>query len=74
MMTPEDDKDVQWAIEKILKDLENKDSLKTRLNAAMRMFYSKGYREGYNQGFADATWNKDQRVVAHLNRSRKIPF
>lgn len=67
MMTPEDDKDVQWAIEKILENLEDMDSLRTRLNAAMHMFYSKGRREGYHQGFADATWNRDQRVVAHLN-------
>lgn len=67
MMTEVEEKDVSWAIGKILEDTDNKENLKVRLNAAFRLFHSKGYCQGYRDGQSDAAKGKDRRVVAHLN-------
>jgi len=67
MMTPEEENEISWAIGKILEDTDNKENLKVRLNAAFRLFHSKGYCQGYHDGQDDAAKGKDRRVVAHLN-------
>ena len=65
------DNDISWAKQNILKDLvldsKEKSRLEIQLNAAFRLFYSKGYRAGYDEGIDDALNGVDKRVVAHLN-------
>ena len=67
MMTAEDEKDMAAVVEKVLSYAENPDAQRTALFASIRLFHSKGYREGYNDAMRDAKAGKDRRVVAHLN-------
>lgn len=70
-MLPYLDNDISWAKQNILKDLvldsKEKSRLETQLNAAFRLFYSKGHQAGYDEGIDDALNSVDKRVVAHLN-------
>ena len=48
-------------------DSVEKSRLDTQLNAAFRLFYSKGHQAGYDEGIDDALNGVDKRVIAHLN-------
>lgn len=70
-MTTDLDNDISWVKQAIFKylvlDSKEKSRLDTQLNAAFRLFYSKGYQAGYDEGIDDALNGVDKRVVAHLN-------
>ena len=67
MMSLEEEQDLEKTIELVLKHAGNLESQRTSLRAALQLFYSKGYRNGYNEAMADARAGRDKRVVAHLN-------
>ena len=66
-MSPEVDKDLEKTVELVLKRAGNPESQRASLRASLHLFYSIGYRNGYNEAMADAEVGRDQRVVAHLN-------
>ena len=67
MMTPAEEQDLEKTVELVLKHAGNPESQRTSLRAALRLFYSMGHRNGYNEAMADAKAGRDKRVVAHLN-------
>ena len=67
MMSLEEEQDLEKTVKLVLKHAGNPESQRTSLRAALRLFYSMGYRNGYNEAMADAKAGRDQRVVAHLN-------
>ena len=67
MMTLEEEKDMAGVAEKVILHAVNLSSMKTALLAALRLFYSMGYRSGYVDAMNDAKLGKDRRVIAHLN-------
>ena len=67
MMSLEEEQDLKKTVELVLKHAGNPESQRTSLRAALRLFYSTGYQNGYNEALADAKAGRDQRVVAHLN-------
>lgn len=67
MTTPDEDREMADAAEKVLMHIGNSASLKTAILAAFRLFHSMGYRRGYSDAMDDAVKGKDQRVKAHLN-------
>ena len=52
---------------KVISHAVNLSSMKTALLAALRLFYSMGYRSGYADAMNDAKPWKDRCVIAHLN-------
>ena len=66
-MSPTEEQDLENTVELVLKHAGNFESQRTSLRAALRLFYSIGHRNGYNEAMADAKIGKDKRVVAHLN-------
>ena len=67
MMTLEEEKDMAGVAEKVILHAVNLSSMKTALLAALRLFYSMGYRSGYVDAMNDAKLGKDRRVIAHFN-------
>ena len=67
MMPLEEERDLEKTVEQVLKYAGNPESQRTSLKAALRLYYSMGHRNGYNEAMADAKIGKDKRVVAHLN-------
>ena len=67
MMSPEVDKDIENIVETVLTQSSDPKVQRTSLRAALRIYYSMGYRNGYNEAMADAKVGRDQRAVAHLN-------
>ena len=66
-MTPAEEQDLEKTVERVLKHAGNPESQRTSLRAALRLFYSMGHRNGYDEAMADAEAGRDQRVTAHLN-------
>lgn len=54
-------------VEQVLKHASDPKAQRTSLRAALRLFYSMGHQNGYNEAMADAKAGRDQRVTAHLN-------
>ena len=67
MMSLEEEQDLEKTVEQVLKHAGNPESQRTSLRAALRLYYSMGHRNGYNEAMADSKAGRDQRVVAHLN-------
>lgn len=67
MTTPDEDREIAATAEKVLSYAGNPDSQRTAMLAALRLFYSMGYRRGYGDAMDDAAKGKDRRVRAHLN-------
>ena len=67
MMSPAEEQDLEKTVETVLKHSSDPKAQRTSLRAALRLYYSMGYRNGYNEAMADAKAGKDKRVVAHLN-------
>ena len=67
MMPLETEKDLEKTVELVLKHSSDSKAQRTSLRAAIRLYYSMGYRNGYNEAMADAKAGRDKRVVAHLN-------
>lgn len=67
MMSPAEEQDLEKTIELVLKHAGSPESQRTSLRAALRLYYSMGHRNGYNEAMADAKAGRDKRVVAHLN-------
>ena len=67
MTTPEEDDEIARTVGALLKHAGDAGSLKTALNAALRLFHSAGYRRGYTDAMDDAKHGKDRRVSVHLN-------
>ena len=67
MMSLEEEQELEKTVELVLKHAGNPESQRISLRAALRLFYSMGHRNGYNEAMADAKVGRDQRVVAHLN-------
>lgn len=67
MMPLETEKDLEKTVETVLKHSSDPKAQRTSLRAALRLYYSMGHRNGYNEAMADAAAGRDQRVVAHLN-------
>jgi hypothetical protein len=67
MMFLEEERDLEKTVEQVLKHAGNPDSQRTSLRAALRLYYSMGHRNGYDEAMADAKAGRDQRVTAHLN-------
>ena len=67
MMSPTEEQDLEKTVELVLKHAGNPKSQRTSLRAALRLFYSMGHQNGYNEAMADAKAGRDKRVVAHLN-------
>lgn len=63
----EEEKDLENIVNLVLKQAIDFNAQKTSLSAALRLFYSRGYRVGYNEAMKDAKMGKDKRVAAHLN-------
>lgn len=66
-MSPEIEKDLEKTVETVLKQSSDPKARRTSLRAALRLYYSMGHRNGYNEAMADVKAGRDQRVVAHLN-------
>ena len=66
-MSPEIEKDLEKTVETVLKQSSDPKAQRTSLRAALRLYYSMGHRNGYNEAMADVKAGRDQRVVAHLN-------
>lgn len=66
-MSPEIEKDLEKIVETVLKQSSDPKAQRTSLRAALRLYYSMGHRNGYNEAMADVKAGRDQRVVAHLN-------
>ena len=66
-MSLEEEKYLEKIIDTILKYSSDPKAQRTSLRAALRLFYSCGHRNGYNEAMADVKVGKDKRVVAHLN-------
>ena len=58
---------LEKTVELVLKHAGNPESQRTSLMAALRLFYSMGHQNGYNEAMADAKVGRDQRVTVHLN-------
>ena len=58
---------LEKTVELVLKHAGNPESQRTSLRAALRLFYSMGHQNGYNEAMADAAAGRDQRVTVHLN-------
>ena len=67
MMSLEEEQDLEKTVELVLKHAGNPESQRTSLRAALRLYYSMGHQNGYNEAMADAEAGRDKRVVAHLN-------
>ena len=66
-MSPIEKQDLENIVETVLKQSSDPKAQRASLRAALRIYYSMGYRNGYNEAMADAKVGRDQRVVAHLN-------
>ena len=66
-MSPEIEKDLEKTVETVLKQSSDPKAQRTSLREALRLYYSMGHRNGYNEAMADVKAGRDQRVVAHLN-------
>lgn len=66
-MTPDEEKDLNETIGRLIEHSNDPDRLRTSLSAALRMYYSMGHRSGYKEGWSDSNRGVDKRVVAHLN-------
>lgn len=66
-MTVENEKDLTDTVDKVLSHAGDLAAQRIALSASLRLFHSKGYRDGYNDAMHDAKAGKDKRVVAHLN-------
>ena len=66
-MTIEEEKDLEKTVDAVLKHSADLEAQRISMRAALRLFYSYGHRNGYNEAMADAKAGRDQRVVAHLN-------
>jgi len=67
MTTPDEDRDMADAAEKVLAHIGNPVLQRTAMLAAFRLFHSVGYRRGYGDAMDDAVKGKDRRVKAHFN-------
>ena len=67
MMSPAEEQDLEKTVEMVLKHASDPKAQRTSLRAALRLYYSMGHRNGYNEAMADAKAGRDKRVVAHLN-------
>lgn len=67
MMSSAEEQDIEKTIETVLKHAFDPKAQRTSLRAALRLYYSIGHRNGYNEAMADAAVGKDKRVVVHLN-------
>ena len=67
MMPLETEKDLEKTVELVLKHSSDSKAQRISLRAALRLYYSMGYRNGYNEAMVDAKAGRDKRVVAHLN-------
>lgn len=67
MMSLAEEQDLEKTVELVLKHAGNPESQRTSLRAALRLFYSMGHQNGYNEAIADAKAGRDQRVTVHLN-------
>lgn len=67
MMPLEEEKDLAKTVEQVLKHASDPKAQRTSLRAALRLYYSMGHQNGYNEAMADTKVGKDKRVVAHLN-------
>lgn len=65
-MSIEEEKDLLKTVKLVLKHASNPDLQRTSLVAALRLYYSMGHQNGYNEAMADAAIGKDKRVVAHV--------
>ena len=66
-MPPNIEQELKKTVELVLKHAGNPESQRTSLRAALRLYYSMGHQNGYNEAMADAKAGKDKRVVARLN-------
>ena len=66
-MSLEEEQELEKTVELVLKHAFDPKAQRTSLRAALRLYYSMGHRNGYNEAMADAKAGRDQRVVAHLN-------
>lgn len=66
-MSLAEEQDLEKTVELVLKHAGNPESQRTSLRAALRLFYSMGHQNGYNEAMADAKAGRDQRVTVHLN-------
>ncbi len=68
MMSLVEEQELEKTVETVLiKHAGNPESQRTSLKAALRLYYSMGHQNGYNEAMADAKAGKDKRVVARLN-------
>ena len=67
MMSPAEEQELEKTVETVLKHSSDPKAQRTSLRAALRLYYSMGYQNGYNEAMADAKAGRDQRVTAHLN-------
>jgi hypothetical protein len=65
-MSIEEEKDLLKTVELVLKHASDPKAQRTSLRAALRLYYSMGHRNGYNEAMTDAAVGKDKRVVAHV--------
>ena len=67
MMSPTEEQELEKTVEQVLKHASDPKAQRTSLRAALRLYYSMGYQNGYNEAMVDAEAGRDQRVTAHLN-------
>ncbi len=67
MMSPAEEQDLEKTIEMVLKHSSDPKAQRISLRAALRLYYSMGHQNGYNEAMADAKAGRDQRVMVHLN-------
>ena len=67
MMSSAEEQELEKTVETVLKYAGFPELQRTTLRAALRLYYSRGHRNGYDEAMADAKAGRDQRVTAHLN-------
>ena len=66
-MSPAEEQDLEKTVELVLKHVGSPEYQRASLRASLQLFYSIGYRNGYNEAMVDAEVGRDQRAVAYLN-------
>ena len=67
MMSLEEEQDLEKTVETVLKQSSDPKAQRTSLRVTLRLYYSMGHRNGYNEAMVDAKAGRDQRVAVHLN-------
>lgn len=67
VMSLAEEQELEKTVKQVLKHASDPKAQRTSLRAALRLFYSMGHQNGYNEAMADAKTGRDQRVTAHVN-------